>query len=623
MSIRHLNIFKKRKTKRESYHEWRRNKRVRKAERFKSLRDKIYLAHFLVYVGHYKKSVGIIIGLVAINSILALILPYSVRYTLNFIVPQRDFQLLNGVILGTGGLLLSYSVLRYLERRLVVTFSMNLITEIRSELFKHQIKLSLSYFEKASPGKLISKLTYSIYLIKLLVETFAYVCFRETITILAILILASVIDWRLTLILLGLGPFLILYIRRLNLYMMDVAVKLQTKNDQILKVLDRAFNSVKLFQIFSRAQMEGDKFEDILNQDKKYRIQRTMVYVTNTILITLLASLVLLLGLWYGSRQIILGHLKHGDVVAYMVCIGMLIRPISEFVRATAYLQAGKVGIRTIFSVFENTSPIPEPLYPLVPKKRLGEVEFRKVWFEYEKGKSALKNISFKVQAGQKVLIVGRSGAGKSTLFNLILRLYDCERGSILIDGVSMRRMRLDDLRNYFTVATQDQLHIEDTLLNNILLGSDLEGSQEMESAIEKAIEIGRQMEMNSFITSLKKRFGQKVDAAGMSYSRGELQKIALMRAATKEAPIVLLDEPTASLDHRSEQDVLRIINQQFKQKTMLIISHRPLPELMPDWIVVLKNGWIEAQGNHHYLMDQCRYYRQLMGRRQLTGMAA
>jgi ABC-type transport system involved in cytochrome bd biosynthesis fused ATPase/permease subunit len=130
-------------------------------------------------------------------------------------------------------------------------------------------------------------------------------------------------------------------------------------------------------------------------------------------------------------------------------------------------------------------------------------------------------------------------------------------------------------------------------------------------------------MEMNGFITGLRKRFGHTIDAAGMKHSRGEMQKLALMRAASKEAPIVLLDEPTASLDHRSERDVLRIINERFKKKTTFIISHRPLPSLRPDWIIVLKKGWIEAQGHHHYLMEHCRYYRQLLGRKKRSRKAA
>ncbi|KAB2840605.1 ABC transporter ATP-binding protein, partial [bacterium] len=524
-----------------------------------------------------------------------------------------DYALLNWVILGGLGVYLLHAVLRYYEQRLVTTFSMDLVTEIRRDLFRYQMRLPLTYFENNAAGKLVSKLTYSIMMIKVLVETFAYVCLRESVTILLLIVAATVIDWRLTLILSALTPFVVLYIRRLNRYMAEVASQLQTKNDQILKILDRAYHSAKLFQIFGGGMREGDRFEEVLNQDKKFRIERTMVYAGNAILIGFLASAVLLASLWYGGRQIIQGQLSHGEVLAYMICLALLFRPLSQFVRATAYLQAGLIGIRSVFSIFENTTPIAEPEHPVLPERREGKVEFRGVWFQYARGIGGLRNVSFRAEPGQKVLIVGQSGAGKSTLLNLLMRLYDGNRGSILIDGVNIRKMRLDDLRAYFSVVAQDQLHVEDTILGNVFFGEMGNKGPDMEAQLEKALDLGRQMELNRFIASLERKFGQKVGAEGLGYSRGELQKLALMRAAAKDAPIVLMDEPTASLDHRSERGVLKIIAEHFRKKTVLIISHRPLPQLRPDWVVVLKKGAVEAQGRHEDLIARSPYYRELL----------
>lgn len=593
--------------------DWRKKRRTERGKRFKTLRDRIYWVRFLGYVGEYRSALVGILLLIVLGGAVGLVLPLMTRYVLDYVVPRKDFHLLNEIILAGFLIYLLQALLRYTEQRLVVTFSMNLITKIRRDLFSHQLKLPLSYYEKNTTGKLVSKLTYSILMIKILVETFAYVCLRELVLIGMIVLAASLIDFRLTLVFLGLTPFFVFYIHRLNRYMAEVAQRLQTKNDQIIRILDRTFHSIKLFQIFGAASQEVERFETVLNQDKTLRIKRTLVYAMNSVLITLFSSSVILLGLWYGSRQIILHQLTEGQVFAYMICLGMLFRPVSEFVKASAYLQAGKIGIRTIFSVFENTSPIEEPLRPLCPHKREGRIEFRNVWFNYAKGRGGLNRANFVIEPGQKVLIVGRSGAGKSTLFNLLLRLYECERGAILIDGLNIRRMQLSYLRNYFSVITQDQLHIEDTVLNNIFFGSG--ETADVEAQLEKALEIGRKLEMNRFITSLEKRYGQKVDSSGLGYSRGELQKLAMMRAVNKDSPIILMDEPTASLDLHSERSLLKIIEEQFKEKTTLIISHRPLPELKPDWIVVLKHGWIENQGSHHYLMQHCKYYRQLLMR--------
>lgn len=541
-----------------------------------------------------------------------IVLPQIVRYVLDVVVPRGDFQLLTLVIFAGFGIYLLHALFRYLEKRLVVTFSMNLITEIRCDLFAHQLKLPLSYFERVTPGKLISKLTYSIFMVKLLVETFAYICIREFVLISMILVAAFFIDWRLTLIFMGLVPFFVLYVRRLNVYMKKVAILLQTKNDQILRILDRAYNSVKLFKIFGEGPGEVKKLETVMNEDKRFRIQRTLVYASNAIIISFITSSIILAALWYGGRQMIMGGLSYGEMMAYVIYLGMLFRPVSEFVRASAYLQAGKVGINAIFSVFTTSSPIPEPRHPLRPKQQDGRIKFRNVWFNYGSSSSGLKNLSFAVEPGQKVLIVGPSGAGKSTLFNLLMRLYEVERGTIMVDGVNICRLRLKDLLAYFSVVTQDQLHIEDTVLNNIMFGAE-EGLDEDE--MERVVEIARRTEMSRFVTALQKKYGQKVGTGGMGFSRGELQKIAVMRAASKEAPIILLDEPTASLDLYSEKELVRVINETFKGKTMLMVSHRPIPQFRADWIIVLKHGWLEAQGNHHYLIRHSKYYRHLLGR--------
>jgi len=606
-----LRFFSKRQTNRERYADWKRNKQAARMERERKLEDQLYWARFLAYVGHYKSKIVQIFFLIVFGGATGLVLPLVTRYVLGKIVREKDLTLLTWVILAAAGAYFANAVSRYFEQKLVVTFSMELITEVRRDLFRHQMKLPLTYFEKSTPGKLISKLTYSITMVKMLIETVAYVCLREFMLMVMIVIAASIIDFRLTLILLCFTPIFWFYLRRLNRYMAEVAVTLQTKNDEIIRILDRAFHSVKLFQVFGGGEEEVKRFTDVMNQDKYFRIKRTLIYAVNSILVTLLSSLIVLGALWYGGRQIIFKHLTTAEVTAYLMCLGLAFRPISEFIKASAYLQAGKIGVRTIFSIMETTTTIEEPERPSMPLKREGRMEFRNVWFQYAKGRGGLRQANFRIEPGQKVLVVGRSGAGKSTLFNLLLRLYEPERGSILIDNLSIRRMRLDDLRNYFTVVTQDQLHIEDTVLNNVLFG--MRDSMPAQDSLEKVLEIGRRMEMNPFVTTLEGRYGHKVDSSGLGYSRGELQKLALMRAAAKDAPIVLMDEPTASLDHRSENEVLRIIEQEFSKKTTLIISHRPLPRLRADWIIVLKRGFIEAQGNHHYLMENCRYYRQMM----------
>ncbi|MCE9625908.1 MAG: ABC transporter ATP-binding protein/permease [Deltaproteobacteria bacterium] len=539
-------------------------------EKYQNQQQKKYWRRFLAYLSRYRATLAKILILVLFTALFETLLPQLVRLVLDYIVPRKDFRLL-GWVLG-GGILayLLHAGLRYLEQRSVVNFSLELITRIRRDLFAYQLRLPLQYFEKYGSGKLISKLTYGTTMIKLLVETFAYTCLREIVLIAMVVIAAAFINWKLTFIFLLLAPLLWCYVHRLNRFMAQVASQLQTKNDEILRILDRVYHSIRFFQLFGDSKAEAERLERVLREDKEFRVKRTMVYAGNAILINLITALIILVALYYGGRQIIHGKMKAGDVMAYIIYLGMLFHPVSELIRASAFLQAGRIGIFSVFSVYENYQPVPEPEHPVAPREMRGEVEFRNVWFSYPRNSLHLKNLNFHVRPGQKVLIVGPSGGGK--------------------------------------VVLQDSLHLQDSILENVGLG--LEDA--WEEKVEGTLELAQQIGIDRKIARREKKFGEEIGAEGLGFSRGELQKLALMRAAQHDAPIVLLDEPTASMDVVSERHTLRRINEWFAEKTVFMISHRPVPDFKADWVLVMKNGRIEEQGNHFYLLTHSEYYRQL-----------
>lgn len=590
-----------------------RNRQLEKAQRqalrYQSRQQSLYWKRFLGYLGSYRRAIVKIVLLILLTAVFEILLPQIVRFVLDTIVPRKDFGLL-GWTVGAGAVCyLFHALFRYLEQRSVVNFSLQLIAHIRRDLFAYQLTLPLNYFEKNGPGRLISKITYSTTMIKLLVETFAYTCLRTFVLIAMIVIAAAFIDLKLTLILLPLAPIVGWYIRRLNRYMSDVASTLQTKNDEILRVLHRAYGSIRFFKVFGNPEKEVGQFDRLLQEDKKYRVQRTMVYASNNILIQLLTALIVLTALYYGGSQIIRGHLSHGDVMAYVIYLSMLLHPVTEFVRASAFLQAGKIGVQTIFSVYENEEPIRDPAHPVEGRAIRGNIEFRNVWFSYPGASGGLKHFNLRAKAGQKVLIVGPSGGGKSTLLHLLLRLHDAERGSVCVDGIPVQRFRLKDLRKMFTVVLQEELHAEDSVMENIYLAEEAD----WDAKVEGALAWTRQLGMDRKLTRRQKKLGEAMGAKGLGFSRGEMQKIALLRAAQRDAPIVLLDEPTASMDLRSERKALEKMEEWFAGKTVMLVSHRPVPDFKADWIVVLREGRVEAQGSHFYLVNHSPYYRDLL----------
>jgi len=592
------------KNKRQRQREWRQARRKEKVQRFKDHLTRRYWAHFLGYVGRKKGLLAAVIGLVLLSAGLEVVLPQIVRFVIDRILPERNTSLLSIVVLAGCGIYIVHAACRYYEQKAVATFSMEVMTAIRRDLFDFQLRLPLSYFEKFGSGKLISKLTYSAYMIKLLIETFAYVCFRELALIVGIVIAAASIDWRLTLVLAALGPVFIFYMRYLNRRMEVLAGELQTKNDQILKILSRTFGSIRLFKIYGAEKREVGKLDQVLREDKEHRVRRTMIYALNAIGVSLLTSLLTLAALWGGGSLVIRGGMTAGELTAYLFYLAMLFRPVSEFIKASAYLQAGRVAVKTVFSVYENYEPVAEPARPVNPKKREGSLQFQDVWHRRSAGGAGLRGLSFRVKPGEKVLIVGPSGSGKSMLFHLLLRLYDADRGSILLDGVNVKHMRLEDLRRSFTVVTQEALHADDGLLANLSLGGD-------EADLPSALRGLEEFQLAEKVALRDRKLDQRIDGSDQGFSRGELQKLALLRAAARNAPVVLLDEPTASMDAVSERRAMEFIGRAFAGKTVVLISHRPHSLFRPDWIVMMKEGRIEAQGAHHYLLKNSSSYRQ------------
>lgn len=605
----------RRKTRRERVRERKEERCLEKAKRFRDHLNQRYWARFLAYVGRRKRLALGVVVLVFVSGALEVVLPQIVRFVLDHVLPLGDVRLLTLVIAGGVGIYALHAVSRYAEQKFVTTFAMSVMTDIRRDLFDYQLRLPMSYFEKCGPGKLISKLTYSVFMIKFLIETFAYVCFREIVLIALIFIAAAVIDLRLTLVLAALTPVFVVYLLYLNRTMEKIARELQTKNDQIMKILTRTFGAIRLFKVFGAERKEVERLDKVLNEDKAQRIRRTLVYATNAIAVSFMTSLLTLGALWYGGLLIIRHQMTAGELTAYLFYLAMLFRPVSEFIKASAYLQAGRVSVQTVFAVFENHQPIEEPLHPLKPARREGALAFENVWYQRSGGGSSVRGVNFRVKPGEKVLVIGPSGSGKSTLLNLLLRLYDPDRGTILLDGVNLRRLPLDDARDYFTVVTQDQLHPDDSVLANLMLGA-----TDQTPTLGDTLRGLDEFDLADKVSHRERKLDQRVDGSGQGFSRGELQKVALLRAAAREAPIVLLDEPTASMDAASERRAMEFIGRVFEKKTVLMVSHRPHPLFHADWILMMRDGRMEAQGSHHYLFKNSPAYRKWLNPQAKSG---
>lgn len=491
----------------------------------------------------------------------------------------------------------------FLGNYYIAKVSLGVVHDLRTALFDNLLTLPNRYFDSNNSGHLVSRVTFNVTMVTGAATDAIKVVFREGLTVIFLFSYLLWMNWKLTLVLIAVLPLIGLMVNSTSKKFRKQSKKIQTAMGDVTHVTSETITGYRVVRSFGGESYESERFHRASenNRQRGLKMVRTGAVFTPMLQLATFAAMAGVMFLVLFLR----GDATAGDLVAYITAAGMLPKPIRQLSEVSANIQK---GIAAAESIFEQLDEEPEPDTGTVECERIsGHIEVSDLSFSYPgSDRPVLKDISFTVEPGQMVALVGRSGSGKSTLANLIPRFYTHEQGQILVDGVPVEQYRLRNLRRHIALVTQHVTLFNDTVANNIAYG-DLAGAPR--EAIMEAAEAAYARE---FIEQLPQGFDTLVGENGVLLSGGQRQRLAIARALLRDAPILILDEATSALDTESERHIQAALDRVMEGRTALVIAHRLSTIEKADIIMVMDQGQIVERGSHADLMALNGYYARL-----------
>ena len=540
---------------------------------------------------------------------LQLPMPFLTKYLIDEVLQMKSFRILNiiGFVLIGVIFLRAFSI--FIERYLLATFRGRVLFDLRMKLFNHTERLKIPFFKERETGYLMSRLSGDVNAVQgLLADTL--ISFGQNVLTFIVGIGATLyIHPKLALISFSILPFYALSIAIFNKRIRNMSYEVREAFAKVNKDLQELLSGVTILKAFT-----GEIYGSLrLIKSVKEGIRKTVRLDILSTLFSILSSLISSAGpivlIWYGCSEIMRGNLTIGGLMAFNSFLRYLFGPTESLMHLNLSIQRSLASVERIFEILD-TEKEPYDKGKIELKDIKGTIEFANISFSYDT-EPILKNISFKVNPGERVAIVGESGVGKSTIAGLLLRFYDPTKGKILIDGIELKEINLSSLRKNIAYVSQDIFLFSDTIRENIRFGR----RRATDSEIEKAAKVAG---IDSFIRKLPKRYDTKVGERGMKLSGGERQRIAIARAVLKDAPILILDEATSNLDRKIENKIVNSVEKISKNKTLLIIAHRLSTIRDADKILVLDKGRIKDKGIHSELLKTSKTYQELYKREEI-----
>lgn len=572
------------------------------------------LKRIYAFTAPYKKAFYISIFLTLLLTFLTPIRPILVQYTIDNFVVKPDANGLLQMTMIMIGLLLFQTLIQYFHTYITNWLGLTVVKDLRVKLYRHIIGLRLKFFDHTPIGILITRSVSDLENIADIFSEGLITIIGDLLTLFVIVAFMFFIDWRLTLISLSTMPVLFYATRIFQQGIKGAFQEVRTQVAHLNTFVQEHITGMNIVQIFNREEEEMKKFREINHLHAKAHIRSVWYYSIFFPVVELLSSASIGLLVWYGSREVIGGTVSVGNVIAFVMYINMLFRPIRELADKFNTLQMGMVSSERVFKVLDTNEVIVNE-GKIVPEKIQGNVEFRSVWFAYNDESWVLKNASFEIDSGKSLALVGATGAGKSSIINLVNRFYEYNKGEILVDGVNIRDYELHALRKNIAVVHQDVFLFSDSIANNISLN---DPSISREQIIEAAKAVGA----HRFIERLPGGYDFNVMERGAMLSVGQRQLISFIRAYVFNPKILILDEATSSIDSESEELIQQATQKLTQNRTSIVIAHRLSTIQNADTILVLDHGEIKEEGKHQELLGKNGFYKKLYEIQFATGNA-
>lgn len=476
------------------------------------------------------------------------------------------------------------------------------VMDFRRAIFNHLLKLPATFYDRHNSGHLLSTIIYNVDQVAEASSDALVAILRQGSLTIGLVGVMFVVNWQLALLFLIIAPIIAWVLQKVSLRLRRLSGNVQKSVGQVTHVASEAIDGYKVIRLYGGHQYENEKFQQATKANRQRELKVVITNSIGTSLVQLLIAVPIAVVLFFATRPAL--GVSAGSFAAVVSAMIMLLSPVRRLTMMNSYIQKGIAGAESIFELLDEDVEKDKGITPLTHVK--GGIEYRHVNFSYERAKGlVLQDINFKVASGKTVAIVGRSGSGKTTLINLLPRFYDINSGEIAIDGINIQNCRLRDLRNQFALVSQHTALFNDTISHNIAYGQADADPQ----AVLAAAEAAHAME---FINQMPAGMETLVGEDGVLLSGGQRQRIAIARALFKNAPILILDEATSSLDTHAERHIQAALDNLMQQRTTLVIAHRLSTIENADVIIVIEKGQMVEMGTHQELIVQQGAYAEL-----------
>ena len=606
--------------------------------------DSRLMKRLLGYLRPYKWQVVVALGAIILKACADVIGPYLTKVAIDKYLSSsahRPHNLLDPWLSSTpwigvnqiaglyiGSLLASFA-LEYTQTYLMQWTGQKVMFDLRSQIFRHLQKMHIGFYDKNPVGRLVTRVTSDVDALNEMFTAGVVSIFEDVFVLAGIIAIMLTMKWWLALITFAVLPLIFWATMIFRRVVRDSYRRIRTAIARINAYLQEHVSGIVVLQLFNRERRAYEKFEKVNAQHMDAYKDAIMAHAIYYPVIEILSTIAIATVFWFGGLRVIGGGVLLGVLVAFMQYAQRFFRPIQDLSEKYNILQAAMASSERIFKLLDTPAEIVSPAHPREAAGN-GRIEFDHVWFAYRKlepstdgagGNGAhatahsngdqsgydwvLQDVSFTIEPGETIAIVGHTGAGKTTIISLLLRFYDIQRGTIRIDGVDIRELDLNDLRRRFGVVLQDPFLFSGTIENNIRLGSGWITDEQVEAATES-------VNVADFVRSLPQGFKEPVRERGSTLSTGQKQLISFARALAHDPKILVLDEATSSVDTETELRVRDALTRMVQGRTSVIIAHRLSTIQRADKIIVMHKGYVREIGNHQELLARRGIYWKL-----------
>jgi ATP-binding cassette, subfamily B, bacterial len=569
------------------------------------------------YLRPYQAPFAFALGQVALMSAFDLLRPWPLKIVVDNVLGVQPLPFGVQATLGKPALLVvcaaalvclqaMLAVLSYWNNQTTITIGQRMVNDLRSDLYQHLQRLSLSFHANRQVGDLLYRLTADTYAIQTLTMNGIFPVASAAMFLVGMTVVLVRIDWLLTLVALAVCPVLYVAIQRMIVRVTDESLSARELESGVYSVVQHGLSAIRVVQAFTQEEAEHRRFIDrsyasLSASRRLYLVQTLYSGLVNT-LITAGTALVL----WIGAARVLGGKMSVGDLLVFLGYVAALYAPVNALSQTYSTIQSAKAGIWRVFEILEAPEVVASGPTALERSKLRGEIRFEDVEFSYDGERSALADVSFTAPPGASVALVGPTGAGKSTLVSLLPRFYDPRAGRVLLDGVDLREFQLPTLRRNIAMVLQPPIVFSATVRENIAYGKPGASAEEIARAATLA-------QLMPFLDRLPQGLDTRIGEGGATLSEGERQRLTIARALLLDAPILILDEPTASVDAETEALLIEGLKTLMQGRTIFIIAHRLSTVRDADQILVVREGRIIERGSYEALVQKQGFFARLV----------